>query len=232
MEDDGLVSVQHKGRIDKYGKWQQIRDNVVNCIRHHNDIEAEYDRRLIYDGDILNCYGIKNTKESGNLVKLGLLFDYEKGSLQSENNIDGEYNFITASEDWKTHYTFDHNCEALVYAVSAGGSLGRSHYVNGKFIASNLCLILTLKENKDYPINLKFYNLYLNAIRKQIVNELADGTSKLTISPHDLMEYYIEYIPIDTQNEIVKYYQEHIESLQLKLDAAKREVNGKINHLI
>ena len=232
MEDDGLVSVQHKGRIDKYGKWQQIRDNVINCIRHNDGVEAEYDRRLIYDGNILNCYGIKNTKESGNLVKLGILFNYKKGSLQSENSIDGEYNFITASEEWKTHYTYDNDCEALIYAVSAGGSLGRSHYVNGKFIASNLCLILESKMNEDYPINLRFYNLYLNAIRKMVVNELADGTSKLTISPKDLMEYYVEYIPIDTQNEIVEYYKNHIETLQSKLDVAKNVINKKINNLI
>ena len=232
MEDDGLVSVQHKGRIDKYGKWQQIRDNVINCIRHNDGVEAEYDRRLIYDGNILNCYGIKNTKESGNLVKLGILFNYKKGSLQSENSIDGEYNFITASEEWKTHHTYDNDCEALIYAVSAGGSLGRSHYVNGKFIASNLCLILESKMNEDYPINLRFYNLYLNAIRKKVVNELADGTSKLTISPKDLMEYYVEYIPIDTQNEIVEYYKNHIETLQSKLDVAKNVINKKINNLI
>ena len=86
--------------------------------------------------------------------------------------------------------------------------------------------------NEDYPINLKFYNLYLNAIRKKVVNELADGTSKLTISPKDLMEYYIEYIPIDTQNEIVEYYKNHIESLQSKLDVAKNVINKKINSLI
>ena len=55
----------------------------------------------------------------------------------------GEFDFITGAEEWKKHSEYSHDKEALVYVVSAGGSLGRSHYVNGKFIASNLCLIST-----------------------------------------------------------------------------------------
>jgi hypothetical protein len=29
MDDDGFVSVQHKGRIDINGKWKEIRNNVI-----------------------------------------------------------------------------------------------------------------------------------------------------------------------------------------------------------
>lgn len=233
MEEDGLVSVQHKGRIDKNGKWEQIKEKVVKCIKYSEQVDAEYSRRLIFDGKILNCYGIKDRKSNGvNWVKLGELFNYEKGSLQSENNIDGEYNFITASEEWKTHCTYDHDCEAIVYATQAGGSLGRSHYVNGKFIASNLCLILTSKQNPKYPINLQFYSMYLNTIRKQIVRELADGTSKLTISAKDLMGYYVEYFSASQQNEIIKYYNEEIIPIQIRLANAKNVLEKKINDLL
>lgn len=234
MDDDGLVSVQHKGRIDKNGKWGEIRDKVIRCIKFSEDVDADYNKRVIYDGDIINCYGIreKTTGHSGNLIKLGDLFNVEKGSLQSENNIDGEYDFITASEEWKTHYCYDHDCEAIVYAVQAGGSLGRSHYVNGKFIASNLCLILTPKHNDEHQINVCFYSIYLNAIRKQIVRELADGTSKLTISSKDLMNYYVEYFPIKIQNNIVDYYKETIVPQQKELEKAKENLSNKINSLL
>lgn len=232
MDDDGYVSVQHKGRVDKYGKWDAIRDNVINCIKYHSEVDAEYALRTIYDGDILNCYGIKSQNREGNLVKIGTLFNKEKGTLQSENNIDGEYDFITASEEWKKHCTFDHNCEALVYVISAGGSLGRSHYVNGKFIASNLCLILTSKKNEEYPVNMQFYNIYLNKIRKQIVSELADGTSKLTIDPDELMNYYIEYFPIDIQENLVEFYTKNIIPAQKKLIEAQQELERKIDLLL
>lgn len=233
MEEDGLVSVQHKGRIDKNGRWEQIKEKVIKCIKYSEQVDAEYSRRLIFDGNILNCYGIKERNSKGvNFVKLGELFNYEKGSLQSENNVDGEYNFITASEEWKTHSTYDHDCEAIVYAVQAGGSLGRSHYVNGKFIASDLCLILTSKQTPEYPINLQFYSMYLNAIRKQIVRELADGTAKLTISAKDLMGYYVEYFTVSQQNEIIQYYNKEIIPIQKRLAEAKDVLSKKINDLM
>ena len=232
MDDDGLVSIQHKGRVDKYNKWETIKQNVINCIKHSMDVDAEYDKRVIYDGETLNCYGIKDNMSLSNFVKLGTLFKPEKGSLASEENIEGEYDFITASEGWKTHCAYDHECEALVYAISASGSLGRCHYVNGKFIASNLCLILTSRENKEYPINLQFYNMYLNAIRKKVVNELADGTSKLTISSKDLMEYYVEYYPIDVQNSMVEYYNKNVMPVKIELEKAKAEMSSKIKALL
>lgn len=232
MDDDGLVSVQHKGRIDKNNKWNKIRKNVIDCIKYQKDVDADVQKRVLYDGDVLNCYGIKENCSTENMVKIGTLFKNERGSLASDNNIEGEYNFITASEDWKTHVEFDHDCEALVYAVSASGSLGRCHYVKGKFIASNLCLLLTPKNTELYPINLHFYSMYFNAIRKRIVNELADGTSKLTISPDDLMDYYIEYFPIDKQNEIVDYYNKNISPLKKRLEKAKIKMEQKINSLL
>lgn len=232
MDDDGLVSVQHKGRIDKNNRWDKIRKDVLACIKHNEDVDADYQKRVLFDGDILNCYGIKEDSSKGNMVKIGTLFDKEKGSLQSDSNIEGEYDFITASEGWKTHFEYDHECEALVYAVSASGSLGRCHYVNGKFIASNLCLLLTPKNTDLYPVNLQFYSMYFNAIRKRIVNELADGTSKLTISPVDLMDYYIEYFPIDQQNKIVEYYNEQITPLKKRLEKAQKEMEQKISSLL
>lgn len=117
--------------------------------------------------------------------------------MASEASQDGEYTFITASEDFKTHTNATHNCEALIYAVGTGVSLGRCHYFNGKFIASNLCLILTPK-NKD-EIEMKFYAKYLNMLREQIVEDLADGAAKPTIKENELKKYKIKSINKDKQ---------------------------------
>ncbi len=104
----------------------------------------------------------------------------------------------------KNTFLSRHDKEALVYVVSAGGSLGRSHYVNGKFIASNLCLVLTPKNLKEYPVNLQFYNTYFNNLRKKIVSDLADGTSKLTIGKLAFRHYYIDYVPKEIQDKFVE----------------------------
>lgn len=213
LEDDGFVSIQHKGRIDKYGKWLEKEKEIIDSIITSTELSGVCEKRYIYNKDgALNCYGFRKDGISENAVKIGMLFDYEKGKLASESNVDGEYPFITASDEIKTHNTYSSNGEAIIFAVSASGSLGKAHYYNGKFIASNLCLVLTSKKNSEYPINLLFYKYYFESIRKKLRKDLADGTSKLTIDPEALMDYYIEYFGIDIQN---KFVNERIRPLQV-----------------
>jgi restriction endonuclease S subunit len=169
------------------------------------------------------------------MMKLSELFKCaEKGTISSEDgdggNINGTYDFITASAEWKKHSTYSHEKEAIIFAVAAGGSLGRTHYVNGKFSASNLCLILTPKRDSEYKVDLEFYNYYFAAIRKRLVSDLADGTSKLTIRPQDLGEYYIEYIDYNKQKEYVKNNVHELNNIRQqykeKIEAAERNMNS------
>ena len=119
-----------------------------------------FDKKNILDneGNSLNIksYVKNNNYSHEKIIEIGKLFNVEKGSLQSTKNKEGEYTFITASEEWKTHFEFTHDCEAIIYAVGASGSLGRTHYIKGKFIASDLCLILTPKEEYKNKVNLRF----------------------------------------------------------------------------
>ena len=232
LEDDGFVSIQHKGRIDRKNKWKEKEKQILDCIFNSVSIPDVCERRPIYKDNIINCAGIRAKKDSKyEMVKIGTLFTKEKGLLASENNDDlGAYDFITASTEFKKHSEYSHDCEAIVFAVAAAGSLGRAHYVNGKFIASNLCLILRPK-NEKYKLNLRFYKYYFDSIRKQLRSDLADGTSKLTIDSNDLMEYYIEYIPYKDQNS---FYEKHIkpyEELSKKLINAEHNLEKGISDL-
>lgn len=132
-------------------------------------------------------------------VKIGDIFAIEKGSLQSSKNTPGKYDFITAASEWKNHNSYDHDCEAIVYAVAASGSLGRAHYVNGKFIASDLCFILTEKNKDKYPVNLLFYQIIFEMLRDEIVSKTKTGTSKESINRGNFSNYEIPYFPIDFQ---------------------------------
>ncbi len=135
-----------------------------------------------------------------NLIPIGKLFDLEKGSLQSSKCTEGEYTFITAAEEWKTHNEYSHECEALIFAAAASGSLGRTHYINDKFITSDLCFILTPKDSKKYPINLKFYHFVFNSLKDEIVKNTKSGTSKESINQSNLRNYELPYFEIDKQN--------------------------------
>lgn len=229
LEDDGFVSIQHKGRIDKNGTWQKIEDEVFDTISNSKEIQGICQKKKIYHNGVINCAGVQTVRQSNyEMIKISSLFDIETGTLQSEKNIDGDYPFITASEEWKTHTEYTHNTEAIVYAVSAAGSLGRSHYVKGKFIASSLCLILTSKNDPEHPINMEFYNCYFASIRKQIVSDLADGTSKLTISPTAFKEYYIDYIPYNEQVNFVQTKLKAFLELEKQYKKAKEKLTNDI----
>lgn len=136
------------------------------------------------------------------MAKIKEIFNLVKGSLQSSKCTPGEYNFITASKDWKTHNEFEYDCEALIFAAAASGSLGRTHYVNGKFISSDLCFIITPKDEKKFPIDLKFYHIIFNTMKEDIVKNTKAGTSKEAIGLKALGEYELPYIEIDKQKEI------------------------------
>lgn len=137
-----------------------------------------------------------------NLVPIKALFDFEKGQLQSSKNTAGEYTFITASSEWKTHESFTHDCEALIFAMAASGSLGRTHYFNGKFIASDLCFILTPKEKYKNQIDLKFYYTIFNDLREEIVKQTATGTSKISINRENFGNYEIPFFDKDHQEQV------------------------------
>ena len=135
------------------------------------------------------------------LKKIKDLFHFEKGSLQSTKATPGDFDFITAAADWKTHNEFTHDCEALIFAAAASGSLGRTHYVNGKFISSDLCFIITPKDPDKYPIDLKFYHLIFEAFKDEIVRNTKSGTSKEAIGLTVFGKYELPYFDIDKQVE-------------------------------
>ncbi len=134
------------------------------------------------------------------LIRIDKLFNYEKGTLQSSKNFPGNYNFITASAEWKTHKEFTHDTEALIFAAAASGSLGRTHYVKGKFIASDLCYILTPKDNENLPIDLQFYHILFNTLRNDIVKNTKSGTSKESINQTSFGKYELPYFDLSKQN--------------------------------
>jgi type I restriction enzyme S subunit len=133
-------------------------------------------------------------------IPISKLFNVQKGQLQSTKCIPGEFDFITAAEDWKTHESFEYDCEALIFAAAASGSLGRTHYVDGKFISSDLCYILTPKDEQRHPLNLAFYHFVFNSLRPAIVKATKSGTSKESINQSNFNKFELPYFDIEQQD--------------------------------
>lgn len=157
-------------------------------------------------------------------LKIKDIFNIEKGNLQSSKAINGKYNFITASSKWKTNNYYTHDTEAIIIAVAASGSLGRTHYVHGKFISSDLCFILTPKQ-KDKPLNLTFYYYYFRFIKDDLVQKTATGTSKKAINKTSFGNYTVPYFNIDRQY----HYEKLLLSLQDSFDNLFENVETQTN---
>lgn len=134
-------------------------------------------------------------------LKIKDIFNFEKGVLQSTKCTPGKYNFITAASEWKTHNEYTHDCEALIFAAAASGSLGRTHYVNDKFVSSDLCFIITPKNSEKLPVDLKFYHLIFEAFKDEIVRNTKSGTSKEAIGLRVFGNYKLPYFNIKQQVE-------------------------------
>lgn len=151
--------------------------------------------------------------------EIGKIFNIQKGTVQSSKREEGEYTFITASDTWLTHNEYTHDCEALIFVFGAGGSLGKVHYINGKFVTSDLCFVLTPKDSKR--TNLKYYYAYFTANRKDIVKRLARGTNKKAINDTRLKSYSIFYPDKAEQdrvgNEVQKMF-DRVEELKQQIE--------------
>lgn len=229
LEDDGFESVQHKGRVDVNNTWDDKQQEIIDAVRHLKEIEGVSSTRKIFHNNDLVMYGMKShSSEKYDIVKLGDILDTSvRGALASKKNTpNGNIDFITAAEEWKKHDTAQmEDTEAIIYAVSAEGSLGRAHYVNGTFMASNLCLVLRPKDEEKYPVDLEFYSYYLTSIKSQLVEDLKDGTSKQTIAPDRLASYLIEYIPYEEQLALKQNIRNHMDEYeQMKKALAQKQL--------
>ncbi|MCX6795788.1 MAG: N-6 DNA methylase [Candidatus Falkowbacteria bacterium] len=195
-----------------------------------NSEKAFYlDKKEVLENDGISLNRISYKKESIHdsykSVELGELFEVEKGTVQSSKNVPGEFTFITASEEWKTHNEFSHECEAIIFAMGASGSLGRTHYINGKFIASDLCFILTPSKKYNNKIDLNYYNNYFVLMRDEIIKALARGAAKKAINQRNFKKYKVPYPEYSEQLSIMK----KVNELNVEIDKEEKEIQDRQN---
>src|SRR3989344_9625616 len=245
VEHDGFDLGRNRNAI-KENDLPEVKRAIVGL--KDNKKQSVSDKVFYFKkSDVLNSDGISLNKifyqkskvnDNFKLIELGKLFDVEKGSLQSQKNIAGQYTFITASEEWKTHNEYSHESEAIIFAMGASGSLGRTHYINGKFIASDLCFILTPSKEYKGKIDLNYYNNYFVLMREEIIRALARGAAKKAINQRNFKQYKVPCPEYSVQLEImdkvnklnieIRNKEDEKEILQNSISGLK----GKIKNLI
>lgn len=191
-------------------------ENPNVCLREPKDLDAN-------SGLFVNQHLVEFHRSNGKypLVPLSEVFTVEKGSVQSSKSVEGEYPFVTASEEWSSHDEYSHIGPALVFAAAAEGSLGRVHFVDEgvKFVASDLCFIF---QHKNQQIDYHFYLGYFKSIRALLVTALAKGASKTSINKTDLGRFLITRPPLEVQLRVG----ETVKKVESKRSAMRDEMKA------
>lgn len=240
INNDGYEKGEQRRKIDLDDLPKAKK--LISDFKSGKKIENEIEFIIVPKNELgkkcslfVNKYLISSRENGNESVEISALFDIQKGTLQSTKKTEGEFDFITAAEEWSKHNSYTHDCEALIFAFGAAGSLGRTHYVNGKFIASDLCFILTPKKDAKYPVNLSFYHAYFNAIREQIVADLAKGVSKLAINKTEFSNYLIDYVSIEKQNDFgnkIVTEQKKIADMKAKIEESEENIKEIISEIL
>ena len=202
---------------------------IVEYLDYIYEVANKTSRDKIAQLKRLNEICLKSVGEC-EMRLLGDVCEIQKGSLQSSKNTEGEYTFITASDNFKTHTTFTHDCECALIVGCAEGSLAKSHYYIGKFIASDLVYILTNKKTNENPINHKYLCHYLNFNREKHINDVSIccGTPKKQISMERCSNLKIPIPSLEKQKEIVAYCDANDLLIQsLENEIARNETQAK-----
>ncbi|MBL6448382.1 restriction endonuclease subunit S [Fulvivirga sp. 29W222] len=143
--------------------------------------------------------------------RLGDIVNFKRGyDLPSYNRIDGPYPIISSSGKSGCHNEYKAEGEGII--IGRYGTLGRPHYINGKYWPHNTALYVT-----NFKGNYPKYIYYLLSCLGNL--QTADKSTVPGINRNDLHEINIPYID---------NYQKEIADALWKLDS-KIELNNKIN---
>ena len=233
------IQMTKTGKV-KGREYEFVSEHQTTSVKFYDYVPHTESKTLLVDVPIdkivANSYSLNHAEylekvaevmNDGVVMKtLGEVCDIEKGSLQSSKNVEGEYMFITASDTFKTHNNYTHDCECTMLVGGAEGSLAKAQYYNGKFIASDLLLILTNKDSNINKLDYKYLWYYLNFNREKhlIDDSICCGTPKKSISIERCSNIKIPIPPLEKQKEIVEY-------LDYIYDVANKTSRDKIAQL-
>ena len=158
-----VLSKEIQNKISKYHSLSKHLEIINNKYEHHVSVK---------DQVVKNC-------------KLSDLFYIEQGNKQSSKVKEGKYKFVSTAEEMKTCDTYSFEGEAiLIPCVSMSGhgkaSISNIYYVNEKFDAANMLMVLKPKSEK---ICTKFYYFFFKQEKNTFFTKLMNGTSNVTFNP-------------------------------------------------
>ena len=150
-------------------------------------------------------------KEEIKWMSLRDICEIKRGTVKGRHRISGEYKFMTGRNKCKTHISYSHDCEAIVYSHSEDLSKCYISYVNGKFAARKRAWVITTKDN-----NIKYIQHYMS-------DHFAKSETR--ISPYRFKELKIPILSLDVQEQFVEFYEDKAKKIKEYEEAIKSQKN-------
>ncbi len=148
----------------------------------------------------------------------------------NEGNPQGVYPFFTCANEPTYSDSYSYDCEALL--IAGNGSIGKTHYINGKFEAYQRTYILSSFDTKIQSLFL--FQFVLCFLMKDIDREKQHGAMpyiKLSV-----LEKFKIFVPtLEEQQKIVGVLStadQEIEALQRKLNGLQQEKKALMQQLL
>lgn len=166
---------------------------------------------------------------------IGELFDVEIGNIPASTDSVGDFDFITSGEKFKKSNIYNFEGPAIVIpTVSSTGhghaSIKNIHFVEGKFSAATITVVLTPKKGAEIDVRYAYY--FLLAHKEEILVPQMRGAANVTLSIERLKRVKIpvfsgESKQIEKISGIYKDYME-IEKYEEILSTLKSSIKEKI----
>ena len=170
---------------------------------------------------------IKDLLKGVDEVKLGDIVNLSNGTLQSTKNTPGDYPFITAGNNDKTHNTYNQDMECVLFVTGSQGSLGKvKHWKGGKCTFSTL---LTIIVKKNMNVKYRYLYYYLKNNKNYICKKYGKGSSKITINNNRFKELKIPLPSLELQETLIQLFTEketHLDIIKQKIEEEKKYIDA------
>ena len=184
---------------------------------------------------------LKEIPKEWSHIQIKEAFDLGRGRVISKNEIRENFGIYPVFSSQSTNRgqmgsinTYDFDGEYITWTTD-GAYAGTVFYRNGKFNCTNVCG--TLKDNKKFPVDLRFVAAYLSTVAKNHVSYV--GNPKLMNGTFAEIEFPLPTLPEQKEiasilisvNEVIENTQKQIDKLQgLKKATMNELLTNGIGH--
>lgn len=216
--------------IDEDGNFDlETQKDIVDKILYVEDIKKTIEE---YKSQIENLTVEIDIEFENKEFKIEELFNFTRGRVISKKDLNkNPGNYPVYSSNTKEEgllgslNTYDFDCEGITWTTD-GIYAGTTFYRNGKFSITNVCGLITLKEEFKNSVYLPFINDILN------FREIATGTANKKVMTNVILNSDITLkIPVTQKGKIDLKAQQELSNKYKKIEQIKKSILDELDRI-